>query len=117
MATVITTTASPDGELIQEERDAQTNELLLRVALPAAEQPLKVRLEHAILERFADWDRWERSRAFHVAQGQSYYDAVAGAAGLPTGAAAYNTAATAVTNRRDVAWGRYLVALGEWRTA
>ena len=107
----------PDGEVYQEERDVDTDALLRRIVRPDAEQPLKVRLERAILERYADWQRWESSRAFHVAQGQSYYDAVAGAAGLPTGAGPYGVATTAVTNRRDVAWGRYLVALNEWRMA
>lgn len=105
----------PDGTLADEASEAGT--VLVRRQRPIEEQPAAVRRRIEAQAAITAWRDAEDSRAFHVSQGQAYYDARAPGAGLPTGAAAYNTATTFITNARDKAWERALAAINRWRLA
>lgn len=87
------------GRLYSEERDDDTNVLLRRVPLAFDFQPLKVRLEIQMEERYADWKRWQDTRIEAQARGLA----------APV--------ITALTNKEDSSWAAYAVAINEWRLA
>lgn len=117
MPHIVTDAAEPDGTRIEIVVDADSGEVLMRRARAFADQPAAIRRRDEALVALTQWREAEDARAFHVAQGQAYYDQRAPGAGLPTGAAAYGTATTFVTNVRDKAWERALAAINEWRQA
>ena len=92
-------TTDSSGATIVEERDVDTGALLRRFRAHADSQPLKVRLEHEMTERYEDWLRWKTTRVEAQARGL--------AAGI----------ITALTNRENAAWTDYAAAVNEWRQA
>lgn len=99
MAVRRTETIDSSGATIVEERDVDTNALLRRFRAQADVQPLKVRLEEEMAERYGDWLRWKTTRVEAQARGVAA------------------VVITALTNRENAAWAQYATAIQEWRTA
>lgn len=86
-----------DGVVFIEHRDTDTNALVRRFRAPDDAQPVRVRFERELEDRYGDWQRWKNTRLEAQARGLSA------------------AVVTALTNRENAAWGDYTNAIQEWR--